>query len=340
MSVRLSHPDVFENRHLGPSARDQKKCSRCSACPRSRPSRRRSSLRPSGRTRPSASSRPPPSARCSTYIGMGYSDTITPPRDPAEHRGEPGLVHAVHAVPGRDRAGAPRGAPELPDDGGDLTGLPAGWRVAARRGHGRGRGDAMCYSIGQGGDDAQKTSFFVARIATRRRSRWCKTRAESLGISARRAIPRADRPSATLCGVLVQYPRTSGEVSDLRPFASRRTRRARWSSWRRTCSRSRSSRRRASSGADIASAAQRFGVPMGYGGPHAAFIARATSTCASCRGASSACRGRARQPALRMALQTREQHIRREKATSNICTAQALLAIMAGCTPVYHGPRG
>ncbi|CAM0882367.1 unnamed protein product [Alopecurus aequalis] len=145
-----------------------------------------------------------------------------------------------------------------------------------------------------------------------------------------------------VCGVLVQYPGTEGEVLDYAEFVKDAHKHGVKVVMATDLLALTTLRPPGEIGADIAvGSAQRFGVPMGYGGPHAAFLATSQEykrlMPGRIIGVSVDSSGK---PALRMAMQTREQHIRRDKATSNICTAQALLANMAAMYAVYHGPAG
>jgi glycine cleavage system P protein (glycine dehydrogenase) len=169
-----------------------------------------------------------------------------------------------------------------------------------------------------------------------------RTRAEARGMEIIVGDPEQFRFGDGVIGALVQYPGTDGRLRDFRALCERAhaagalvtaatdllalTLLVPPGEW----------------GADMAVGnSQRFGVPMAYGGPHAAFFATREAHKRHLPGRIiGVSRDRAGRPALRMALQTREQHIRREKATSNICTAQVLLAVMAGMYAVYHGPEG
>src|SRR5437870_2156242 len=169
-----------------------------------------------------------------------------------------------------------------------------------------------------------------------------QTRAGARGLKVQVADPARFRFTPGVIGALVQYPTTEGAIAE---YAG-------------VCAAAHAAGALVTAatdllaltllqppgewGADIAvGSSQRFGVPMGYGGPHAAFFATRDEYKRHLPGRIiGASRDAAGRPALRMALQTREQHIRREKATSNVCTAQVLLAVMASMYAVYHGPEG
>src|SRR5262249_41258430 len=143
-------------------------------------------------------------------------------------------------------------------------------------------------------------------------------------------------------GILLQYPGASGHVRDLRPVAAAARARGALTAVAADLLAVTLLTPPGELGADIAvGSTQRFGVPMGYGGPHAGFICARDELKRQLPGrlvgVSVDADG---QPAYRLALQAREQHIRREKATSNICTAQVLLAVVAAMYACYHGPDG
>src|SRR4051794_4022125 len=189
---------------------------------------------------------------------------------------------------------------------------------------------------------AKSKMFFVDRDVHPQTLAVLRTRAAPLGWNLVVGDPLADLDGIEVCGALLQYPGSSGAVRDLRPAIAALRAKGGLAIVAADLLALTLLASPGELGADIAvGSAQRFGVPMGFGGPHAAFMAvrdalkrslpgRLVGLSIDSRGA----------PAYRLALQTREQHIRREKATSNICTAQVLLAVMASMYAVYHGTEG
>jgi glycine dehydrogenase len=201
---------------------------------------------------------------------------------------------------------------------------------------------AEAMALAERSAQAKSKSFFVDREVHPQTLAVLRTRAEPLGWTLIVGDISADLAGADVFGGLLQYPGTSGAVRDLRPAITALHDKGALAIVAADLLALTLLASPGELGADIAiGSAQRFGVPMGYGGPHAAYMAVRDALKRALPGRivglSVDSRG---QPAYRLALQTREQHIRREKATSNICTAQVLLAVIASMYAVYHGPEG
>ncbi|TMJ49445.1 MAG: aminomethyl-transferring glycine dehydrogenase [Alphaproteobacteria bacterium] len=201
---------------------------------------------------------------------------------------------------------------------------------------------AEAMALAERASPAKTKSFFVDAEVHPQTLAVLRTRAEPLGWKVIVGDPAIDLEEADVFGGLLQYPGTSGAVRDLRPAIATLRGKGALAIVAADLLALTLLASPGELGADVAiGSAQRFGVPVGYGGPHAAYMAvrdahkrslpgRIVGLSVDSRGA----------PAYRLALQTREQHIRREKATSNICTAQVLLAVIASMYAVYHGPEG
>ncbi|MTI12377.1 aminomethyl-transferring glycine dehydrogenase [Sansalvadorimonas verongulae] len=185
-------------------------------------------------------------------------------------------------------------------------------------------------------------AFFVADDVHPQTIDVIKTRADYLGIPVVVGNPETELDNVEVFGVQLQYPGTYGDIANIEKLVAKAKAQKAMVSVATDLLALMLLKSPGELGADVViGSSQRFGVPMGFGGPHAAFLAASEKLKRSVPGriigVSKDSRG---NQALRMAMQTREQHIRREKATSNICTAQALLANMAAAYAIYHGPEG
>ncbi len=275
-----------------------------------------------------------------TYLGMGYHDTVTPPVIQRNVFENPGWYTQYTPYQAEISQGRLEALLNFQTMIMDLTGMEIANASLLDEATAAAEAMTLAWSVHRHAPD--KATFFVADTCHPQTIALARTRAEPLGIRVVVGDPHAFAFSPDVFGALVQYPATDGAVADYRDVADRAHAVGALLVVAADLLSLAVLAAPGDFGADVVvGSAQRFGVPLGYGGPHAAFFATRDAYKRQMPGrligVSVDARGRT---AFRMALQTREQHIRRDKATSNICTAQVLLAIMAGMYAVYHGPDG
>jgi len=277
------------------------------------------------------------------YIGQGYYDTITPSVILRNIFENPGWYTQYTPYQAEIAQGRLEALLNFQTMVSELTGLPIANASLLDEGTAAAEAMFMAESIHNKKKKNQPaTRFFVDKNVFAQTLDVVITRAKPLNIEVVTGDWQNFDFDDSYFGVLLQYPDVQGEVHDYRAFTSKCNEKDIQVVVAADIMALTSIEAPGNWGADVVVGnTQRFGVPMGFGGPHAAYFATKEDNKrlipGRIIGVSVDTHG---NPALRMALQTREQHIRREKATSNICTAQALLAIMAGMYAVYHGPEG
>jgi glycine dehydrogenase len=273
-----------------------------------------------------------------SFIGMGYYDCITPPVIQRGVLENPGWYTQYTPYQAEIAQGRLEALLNFQTMVADLTALPLANASLLDEATAAAEAMGMCHNLVR-----DRRGFFVAADCHPQTIAVVRTRALPLGIEVHVGpVEDADVAGQDLFGVLVQYPATDGRIADYAALAERVHAGGALLVAAADLLALTLLRPPGEFGADICvGSSQRFGVPLGYGGPHAAFLSTRDEYKRQIPGRIvGVSRDRHGHPALRLALQTREQHIRRDKATSNICTAQVLLAVMASMYAVYHGPEG
>ncbi|MDX2248217.1 MAG: aminomethyl-transferring glycine dehydrogenase [Bacteroidia bacterium] len=353
----FTHPDIFVNRHIGPSGKDLQQMLSVLKI-NSVDELINQTVPEKIRLNQPLKHKPPLSEYAylnkirkiaaknktfKSYIGAGYYNCITPAVILRNIFENPGWYTQYTPYQAEIAQGRMEALLNFQTMISDLTGLPVA--NASLLDEGTAAAEAMAMTHGQKQKkDRNETAntLLVANTCLPQTLDVIKTRAGGLGINVIVAAPSEFVIDETVFAALVQYPSLSGEISDFEPLAQKLHDKGAYLIVAADILALTLLKEPASFGADVVvGSAQRLGVPLGFGGPHAAYFATKDEFLRLIPGRIIGLSiDSAGDMALRMTLQTREQHIRRDKATSNICTAQALLAIMAGMYAVYHGPKG
>ncbi len=276
-----------------------------------------------------------------SYIGLGYYPTITPGVIKRNILENPGWYTQYTPYQAEISQGRLEALLNFQTMVVDLTGLPIANASLLDEATAAAEAMGMLFSVRKA-NKKNANVFFVSDEVFPQTIDVLKTRSAPLGIELRIGNHKKVELTDDMYGILVQYPSGNGEIYDYTELFNKATEKGIYKCVAADILSLALLTPPSEFGADVVvGSAQRFGVPMGYGGPHAAFFATKDEFKRQIPGRIIGVSIDAQNKrALRMALQTREQHIKREHATSNICTAQVLLAIMAGMYAVYHGPKG